>query len=171
MKVAASAAVATRKKARRAQRRASASRAACPARRRRATSDTAARQRRLGSGGPAAAAAAAAAEEHASEQRSNRQHAGLAAAPRDSDPCELASALKTQDASQDSADVSTCGQGSGPQGAVSAAVLTDRFVATWTRGRGLDQGLPRSHQCGGAGRGGSRRECGREGRRRRRALK
>ena len=59
-------------------------------------------------GDDAAAAAAAAAAARTGAQRSNRQqHGGLAAAPRDSDPCELASTLETQDASQDSADVST----------------------------------------------------------------
>ena len=49
-------------------------------------------------GDDSAAAAEAAAEERAGERRSNRQRAGLAAAPRDSDPCELASKLETQDA-------------------------------------------------------------------------
>jgi len=58
-------------------------------------------------GDDSAAAAEAAAEERAGERRSNRQRAGLAAAPRDSDPCELASKLETQDASQHSADGST----------------------------------------------------------------
>ena len=77
--------------------------------------DDARRATRRRGGDDSTAAAAAAAAERAGEQRSNRQHLGLAAAPRDSDPCELASTLETQDASQDSADVSTCG----PEGAVS----------------------------------------------------
>ena len=64
--------------------------------------DDARRATRQRGGDDSAAAAEAAAEERAGERRSNRQRAGLAAAPRDSEPCELASELETQDASQHS---------------------------------------------------------------------